>query len=126
MEDVKRTVGEAGASAVEGPKTAAAEAIKAAKRVARSRAFKNAAAGAGAGAVFAVPIPFVGPIAGAICGAGVGLFFGDQLRVRIFAQDLTPKDLHAELLKLAELREKGILSEEEFVACKRKLLDALG
>lgn len=36
-----------------------------------------------------------------------------------------PQDLHAELLKLGELREKGILSEEEFQACKTKLLEAL-
>ena len=33
-----------------------------------------------------------------------------------------PKDLYAELLKLDELRQKGLLTDEEFEVQKQKLL----
>lgn len=36
--------------------------------------------------------------------------------------DAPSKDLHTELLKLDELRAKGLLTDEEFAAQKRKLL----
>jgi hypothetical protein len=37
-----------------------------------------------------------------------------------------PEDFHAELLKLGELKEKGLLTEEEFQREKKRLLQARG
>ena len=39
---------------------------------------KRTAIAAAIGAVVAIPLPFIGPIAGAILGGGIGLFTGDQ------------------------------------------------
>ena len=49
----------------------------------------------------------------------------ERRAVDVNAKDQTdrPKDVYAELLKLDELRKRGILSQEEFEAQKKKLLD---
>ena len=83
----------------------------------QTRGFRNAIKGAGVGAVSGIPLPVVGPISGAIIGAAAGVFLGERLGER-----REPVDLHQELLKLADLRDKGLLTEEEFEAQKRKLL----
>lgn len=85
---------------------------------------KDAAAGAAIGAVVAIPVPVIGPVAGAVVGAGLGVYKnltkrGDQAQK---APTHSAPDLHGQLLKLADLRDKGILSEAEFEAQKRKVL----
>jgi hypothetical protein len=41
---------------------------------------KRTAIAAGIGALVAIPLPFVGPIIGAIVGGGIGFFTADQKR----------------------------------------------
>ncbi len=89
------------------------------RELGQTRGFRNAVKGAGVGAVAGIPLPVVGPISGAIIGAAAGVFLGERLGDR-----REPVDLHSELLKLADLRDKGLLSEEEFEVQKRKLLRA--
>lgn len=125
MEDVTETAKKVRDSAGQVARAGAAETAKLAKRVYGTEAFKNVAAWAGVGAVVAVPVPFVGPIAGAIVGGAVGLMFGDRLRTKVFGPRIPPSDIHAELLKFEALRDKGVISEEEFGSCKQKLLDKL-
>jgi len=49
----------------------------------------------------------------------------EKRTVDVNAKDQTdrPKDVYAELLKLDDLRKRGILSQQEFEAQKKKLLD---
>ena len=102
------------------------EAGRLGKEAMRSDMVKDAAAGAAIGAVVAIPLPVVGPLAGAAVGAGFGVY-----------KNLTKKgtpasptkalplvDTHAQLLKLADLRDKGILNEAGFESQKRKLLSS--
>ncbi len=100
------------------------EAAKFGSEVAKSDLAKDAAAGAAVGAVIAVPVPVIGPIAG----AGIGAMFGayksltGKSPLSATSKNSPPKDVYAELLKLQELKEKGIFSEEEFQREKAKVL----
>lgn len=49
----------------------------------------------------------------------------EKTTVDVKTKDQTdrPKDIYAELLKLEDLRKRGILSQEEFEVQKKKLLD---
>ncbi len=99
------------------------EAGRLGKQAIRSDLAKNAAAGAAVGAVVSIPIPLIGPVAGATVGAGIGIY-------KSLTQKSTPQilqappriDIHAELLKLGDLRERGMLTDGEFETQKRKLL----
>ncbi len=132
---------QAKAFALKTGKAVASEAVTLSKEVAQSKTFKDAAKGAGVGAVAAIPIPLVGPAIGAVIGAGAGVFLGwgrpsqapqqalppydgayAQRAPAIEVVAEPPKDLHAELLKLDELRQKGLLTNEEFEVQKQKLL----
>ncbi|MDI9334389.1 MAG: SHOCT domain-containing protein [Cytophagales bacterium] len=66
-------------------------------------------------------------MAGAIVGAGVGIYKNlkkkDQPPRTMLEQDKHPVDIHAELLKLDDLKQKGILTESEFSAQKKRILD---
>ncbi len=101
---------------------------------------KDATAGAAIGAVVAVPIPLVGPIAGAVVGVGLGVYKsikqGAKLeRIEPLAHDtsatiieveskiVSSVDKFEELSKLHDLKVKGVLTEEEFAAEKKKILD---
>ena len=101
---------------------------------------KDATAGAAIGAVVAVPIPLVGPIAGAVVGAGLGVYKsikqGAKLeRIEPLAHDtsatiieveskiVSSVDKFEELSKLHDLKVKGVLTEDEFAAEKKKVLD---
>lgn len=101
---------------------------------------KDAAAGAAIGAVVAVPIPLVGPIAGAVVGAGLGVYknivHGSKTMNDETPPLLTPPkvidveskvvpsiDKFEEISKLHDLKVKGALTEEEFSAEKKKVLD---
>lgn len=98
------------------------EAGRLGKEVARSKMMKDTATGAAIGAVIAVPIPLVGPIAGAVVGAGLGLYKNILSKSPDTPTPLREVDLHAQLLKLADLRDKGLLTDSEFEEEKRKLL----
>lgn len=102
------------------------EASKIGKEAMRSDMVKDAAAGAAVGAAIAIPIPVIGPLAGAAIGAGFGVYkniikkeSGTHL-VKEISQE--SKDIHAELLKYDDLRQKGIITEAEFESQKGKLL----
>lgn len=103
---------------------------------------KQAAAGAAVGAVVAIPVPFIGPMAGAVIGAGLGVYksitrpdTGQAAQPVIQSSpppveviDVIPttkivEDKYSELTKLHDLKVKGVLTEEEFVAEKKKILD---
>jgi hypothetical protein len=99
------------------------EAVKLGKEALKSDMVKDAAAGAAVGAAVAIPVPLIGPVAGAAIGAGVGVY--KNLTKKESASQRMPQipfDLSSELLKLEDLRDKGILTDEEFKTRKRKLL----
>ena len=98
------------------------EASKLGKAAVRSDLAKDAASGAAVGAVVAVPIPVIGPAFGAVVGAGLGIYKNVTKGGSASAQAL-PADIHSELLKLDDLRQKGVLSEAEFGMQKKKLLN---
>ncbi|WP_374284595.1 SHOCT domain-containing protein [Novosphingobium sp.] len=99
------------------------EAGQLAKSVARSSLTKDVASYAAIGAAVALPLPVVGPAIGAAVGAGLGLF-RNLKRTAPDAPEtaMPPKDKFEELERLGAMREKGLLTEEEFAAQKRKLL----
>lgn len=128
---------QAKAMALKAGKAVADETMALGKEVAQSKTFKDAAKGAGVGAVAAIPIPIIGPAVGAVNGAGAGIYLGSRSHPQAQPQALSPpppqavlidveaappKDLYAELLKLDELRQKGLLTNEEFEVQKQKLL----
>ena len=94
----------------------------------RSDLAKDAATGAAIGAVVAIPVPIIGSMTGAAIGAGLGVYKNftktSQPASTFNARVVVPKDVHAELLKLDDLRQKNIISEVEFEAQKKKILDA--
>jgi len=89
-----------------------------AKSVVRSPLTKDIATYAAIGAAIAIPIPVVGPALGAAVGAGLGL----SRNMRRLEPLAAPEDPIAEIERLHALKEKGILTEEEFVRQKHKLL----
>jgi hypothetical protein len=101
---------------------------------------KDAAAGAAIGAVIAVPVPLIGPIAGAVIGAGLGVYKNivrgpstphDNGAARKITSEVVdvqstavPRpDRFEELSKLHALKVQGVLTEDEFAAEKKKILD---
>lgn len=133
----EQDLAQAKAMALKAGKAVADETMALGKEVAQSKTFKDAAKGAGVGAVAAIPIPIIGPAVGAVIGAGAGIYLGSRNHPQAQPQALSPsppqavlidveaappKDLYAELLKLGELREKGLLTNEEFEVQKQKLL----
>lgn len=104
------------------------EAGKLGKEAMRSDLAKDAASGAAIGAVVAIPIPVIGPIGGAAVGAGLGVYKNltkkGQPAPIVIDRMGGQRDIHAELTKLDDLRQKKIISEEEFEAQKKRILDA--
>ena len=80
-----------------------------------------------------IPIPvigtFTGALVGGVLGSKVGKKYGGALLDKFNNKDAAKtstddkKDVTAELERLAALREKGVLSEDEFRAAKASLLD---
>ena len=126
-------------------KAVANEAMTLGKDVVQSKHFKDAVKGAGVGAVVAVPVPLIGPGLGAAVGAGMGMCLGSKSPApppwpyvtdtttftpgthhphasTLDVQAAPPLDLHTELLKLADLRDKGLRTPDEFEVQKQKLL----
>lgn len=102
------------------------EAGKLATSVARAPLTKDVATYAAAGAVIAIPLPFIGSAIGAAAGAALGLWrnMTRHETLAVPAPDASPasKDPIAELERLHGLKEKGIITEDEFLSEKRKLL----
>lgn len=103
------------------------EAGRLGKEVARSQMAKDAATGAAIGAAVAIPIPIIGPIAGATIGAGIGVYKNlsrTEAKVLPAGNSMRPDiDLHSEITKLADLREKSLITDAEFNAAKIRLLN---
>lgn len=101
----------------------AEEAGQLAKSVARTPLTKDVASYAAIGAAVALPLPVVGPAIGAAVGAGLGLFRNLKRTAPDAPEASEPLvDPIVELERLHALKEKGILTDEEFLAQKRKLL----
>ena len=102
------------------------EAVRIGKEAMHSDMVKDAAAGAAVGAAIAIPVPVIGPFAGAAIGAGLGVYKNILKKESNSHQakepDVVPKDVHAELLKFDELRQKSIITDAEFENQKSKLL----
>ena len=132
---------QAKAMALKAGKALADETVALGKEMAQSKTFKDAAKGAGVGAMAAIPIPLIGPVVGGFIGAGAGVYLGSrrqfqaqppalfplaplspQQAILIDVVAEPPKDLYVELLKLDELRQKSLLTNEEFEVQKQKLL----
>ena len=101
------------------------EAARLGKAVMRADMTRDVATGAAIGAAVAIPVPIVGPAAGAVVGAGVGLYknltkSGD--RQSSAAGSGRVSDPLGDLARLDDLRQRGVLTEDEFQAQKRKLL----
>ena len=114
---------------------AAGEVTKVGKEVVQSDMFKAVATGTviGAAAGTIVPIPLVGTTTGGLIGAGLGLYTnltrrGERVSERppsgqrsenLLTQQV---DVYDQLIKFDELRQKGIITTDEFEAKKRALL----
>ena len=99
------------------------EAARLGKEAARSNLAKDAATGAVVGAAIAIPVPVIGPVFGAAIGAIIGAY--RSLTGKTTASGATQaqsQDSHGELLKLQDLREKGVLTEDEFQREKKRVL----
>lgn len=110
--------------------TAKVEATDLGKRVAQSEMGKDAATGAAIGAAVAVPIPIIGPVIGEVLGAGAGVAMNiklsDSRKAKSSEDSKSSKapeiDIHKKLIDLDDLRQKGILTQEEFETQKQKFL----
>ncbi|MBK9440765.1 MAG: hypothetical protein IPN53_05360 [Comamonadaceae bacterium] len=111
--------------------TTADEAVALGKRAARSEMAKDAATGAAIGAAIAVPIPLIGPAAGAVAGTVVGVYknlkSNNSRRSGESEKEASPQkldiDIHKRLTEFDDLRQKEIISKDEFETQKKKLLD---
>lgn len=96
------------------------------KEAAQSELAKDAGAGA-AGAVMAIPVPLVGPVIGATAGATLGIYKNlTRTSPTVIAPtpfQKEPVDVRSELLKLDNLKQKGIISNDEFRNMKENLLN---
>jgi len=103
--------------------TVANEAVDLGKRAANSEMAKDAATGAAVGAAIAVPVPIVGPIFGAVVGAGLGVAKNLMSDDPKSPGAVTPSvDIHKVLTDLEDLRQKGIITDEEFEKKKTQIL----
>ena len=101
------------------------EATRIGKEALQTDLGKQTATGAAIGAAAAIPIPLVGPALGAAIGGSIGALhsvFSKKELGDVEQDAAAPVDLHGELLKLDELRQRGILTDEEFQERKRALL----
>ncbi len=100
------------------------------KEVSQSSLAKDVVAGAAVGAAIGIPLPFIGPLAGSVVGAGLGIYKNITGKgTPNYSQHATPtdnKDVYSEILKLGDLKDKGLISEEEFEKQKNLLLNKKG
>ncbi len=104
------------------------EAARLGKEAAHSDLAKDAGAGAAVGAVMAVPVPLVGPIIGATAGATLGIYKNltrhEQMSVVSAPDPKKQVDVYSEMLKIEDLRQRGIISDDEFSSMKYNLLNS--
>jgi hypothetical protein len=102
------------------------EAARLGRAVLRADITRHVATAAAIGTGVALPIPLVGSAAGAAVGAGIGLYknlntskggSGPMLNGPVASRDEI-----ADLERLDDLRQRGVLTDEEFQSQKRKLL----
>ncbi len=84
----------------------------------KSTLAKDVAAGAAVGAAVAIPVPIIGPVAGSVIGAGLGAYKnitgkGTPNHPPQIKQEIE-KDTYSEILKLGDLKDKGLITEKEF------------
>jgi hypothetical protein len=103
------------------------EAIRVGTEVIQSDLVQDAGKGALLGAVVAVPLPIIGPAIGASIGASVGVYKNltkSEQSPNILPPSLENQtDFYREMLNLDELKQKGIISEDEFAILKKRFLD---
>jgi hypothetical protein len=103
------------------------EAVRMGTGVVQSDLVQDAGKGALIGAVVAVPLPIIGPAIGASIGASIGVY--KNLTKPEPSQNILPQspenqtDFYQEMLNLDELKQKGIISEDEFAMLKKRFLD---
>ena len=128
------------AKLIDGVADASKQAYDLGKDAIKTDLARDAAAGAAIGAAIALPLPVIGPALGAAVGAGLGLYknITQGPRPQSPSQTTTSKvievaavevqtpavniDKYEELEKLFALKEKGVLTDEEFAEEKRKVL----
>lgn len=97
---------------------------------------KASAKGAAIGGAAGIPLPVLGPVTGAIVGAGVGAYLHlkhgvgktDQIAApknTTTTSYETPSDVVTMLAHLDELREKGVITAEEYQQKKVQLLERI-
>jgi hypothetical protein len=103
------------------------EAVRMGTGVVQSDLVQDAGKGALLGAVVAVPLPIIGPAIGASIGASVGVYKNltkPEQSPNILPPSLENQtDFYQEMLNLDELKQKGIISEDEFAMLKKRFLD---
>ncbi|GAB4214658.1 MAG: hypothetical protein OHK0012_13180 [Synechococcales cyanobacterium] len=121
--------GEDGRATVEAIKKTATSvgngAVQLGKDAVQSDLAKDAVSGAAIGAIVAVPVPIVGPVVGATVGAGLGVYKNltkPGQPPQIILPQKEKVDIYGEMLKVEDLRQKGILTDEEFADMKKRLL----
>lgn len=111
--------------------TTATEASKKGKGFLKTEMGKQMTTPAVLGALIAIPIPFIGPILGALIGAAYGYYkfinrpigsSGLNAENDSRSSGAEKVDVYAELAKLDVLKRSGTLSEEEFNQAKSELL----
>jgi hypothetical protein len=87
---------------------------------------RDAGQGAVLGAIIAVPLPIIGPAIGASIGASLGVYKNlTQTQQPLDDLPINPKvqtDFYNEMIQLNDLKQKGIISEEEFITMKQCFL----
>jgi hypothetical protein len=103
------------------------EAVRMGTGVVQSDLVQDAGKGALLGAVVAVPLPIIEPAIGASIGASVGVYKNltkPEQPLNILPPSLENQtDFYQEMLNLDELKQKGIISEDEFAMLKKRFLD---
>ncbi len=103
------------------------EAVRLGNGVIQSDLVKDAGQCAIVGAVIAVPLPIIGPAIGASIGASLGVYKNltkPEQPSNILPQSTNSQiDFYQEMLNLDDLKQKGIISDDEFVIMKKCFLD---
>jgi hypothetical protein len=107
--------------------TVGGEAARLGSGVIESDLVQDASKGAIVGAVIAVPLPIIRPAIGASIGASLGVYKNltqpKQPSNILVQSPMSQIDFHQELLNLDDLKQKGIISDDEFDSMKKRVLE---